>query len=149
MSVWTVSLTPDVYQLAAMRECRRNYSLPTLHEGGAPENEMEKAHVDTPELVDLPEHPEPAPPLSYEEIRYFDNTAGSRAGLIGRRHTFTAKSSRREFDGRIRSYTYDVEVSLLIGQPSSSKLCLYVSNCFDMQAPNFYIVYLFLTFLLH
>lgn len=92
-----------------MREDRRNYSLPTLHEC-AFEYEVEKGEAASPK----PETTGSTPVL-FEEMRYFRNKVGSRSGLIGRRHSYTAIQFRKDFNGRVRSHTYDPQVSLCHG----------------------------------
>ena len=95
-----------------MREDRRNYSLPTLHEC-VHEQETERARANTASTVQLSDDLIPTA-TSYKDIKLFGRKAGSRLGLIGRRHTFTAQPSidATQFEQRARRHTYHVQVCL-------------------------------------
>ena len=105
----SVCWAPGICRLAAMREDSRNYSLPTVHER-AFDYETEKAKSDSskPEATG-------SIPVLYEEIRYFRNEVGSRPCLISRRHSYMTIHSRKDFEGRVRSYSYNPQVSLYHG----------------------------------
>ena len=94
-----------------MREDGKKYSLPTLHEC-VNENDLEKNRFAVPQLIKMSDRSGPIP-VSYEDIRFFENKARSRTGLIGRRHTFTGKAVCKNFDGKVRSHSYNVQVSLI------------------------------------
>ena len=112
VGMWTVCWIPDFHRFAAMREDRRNYSLPTLHEC-VHEQETQRARANTAMMVQSSDELVPTA-ISYKDMKLFGRKAGSRLGLIGRRHTFTAQPpiDVTQFEHRARRHTYHVQVRL-------------------------------------